>query len=99
MISVISLMLIVVIFASQTFTFFPVLTENVLVQKVKNLDAISMANYDDSYLGAIFYQSIDESKIEYVNSKSLLSEINEYKEDNSNIYYKRKHKYWLRSKL
>jgi len=40
-----------------------------------------MANYDDSYLGAIFYQSIDESKIEYVNSKSLLSEINEYKED------------------
>ena len=38
-----------------TATVAPETTENVLVQAVESLDTISVANYDDSYLGTIFY--------------------------------------------
>lgn len=64
-----------------TATAAPATTENVLVQAVENLDTISVANYDDSYLGTIFYQPVDESKIEYVNNAvSRLSETDEVEE-------------------
>ena len=64
-----------------TATAAPVTTENVLVQPVERLDTISVANYVDSYMGTIFYQPVDESKIEYVNnSVSRLSESDEVEE-------------------
>ena len=64
-----------------TATAAPATTENVLVQAVESLDTISVANYDDSYLGTIFYQPVDESKIEYVNNAvSRLSENDEVEE-------------------
>lgn len=43
-------------------------TKKVLVKEVDNLDMVSKASYDDSYLGTIFYQSVDERKNDYVNN-------------------------------
>ena len=64
-----------------TATAAPATSENVLVQAVESLDTISVANYDDSYLGTIFYQPVDESKIEYVNNAvSRSSETDEVEE-------------------
>lgn len=46
--------------------------DEVIVKEVENLEDISVADYNDLYLGAIFYQRIDESKIEY-SSQNVLS--------------------------
>lgn len=52
--------------------------DEVIVKEVENLEDISVADYNDLYLGAIFYQRIDESKIEY-SSQNVLS-VSEYDE-------------------
>lgn len=49
----------------------PATTGNVLVQSVENLGTISVADYDDLYLGAIFFQPVDEINIEYENNAGL----------------------------
>ena len=46
----------------------PAPTDKVLVQTVDSLDEVSVKNYDDSYLGTIFYQPVDESKIMHVDN-------------------------------
>lgn len=46
----------------------PMQTKDVLIQTVDDLNSISIENYDDAYLGTIFYKPIDESKIKNVNS-------------------------------
>lgn len=48
-------------------------TERVFIQAVENLETISVDNYDNSYLGTIFYKPVDESKIKYVNELNLRS--------------------------
>ncbi|MDE6442587.1 MAG: hypothetical protein K2L12_07560 [Clostridia bacterium] len=55
--------------------------ENVLVQEVKSLETISENNYDDSYLGTIFYLPIDENEIPHnIDGISRLTETNEIQE-------------------
>lgn len=63
----------------------PAPTDKVVVQTVDSLDEVSAANYDDSYLGMIFYQPVDESKIIHVNNTGLrISEINNVEEADVN---------------